>query len=366
MHQSFQNTLDVMKNLEWTSMFWVKYLFKNLPRVIVVAVFGYLTAKTSSNLFLEFANGKTAASVTAVFAKNISLPSTTLYLPILWAELYYSQLTSNLSESHYSDYLSNGIQSGVFLKANLLHNNWTNTLLYIANDYLACMTTFEFLLNDPTPCYENLSILTTDEFEAWNAFAEQLQINNVSTDELRQKYGREIAAAFSLRVTQQSILGTRAIDFDSIKTTFVDNHGIFICYRLPLNLHPLQRGIRDAFVIESTPPLTNFSSDYVGLDIVSHVLIDFSGRTFTTMADTKQSNLVTYSTFLQPHTFVPISMDNTFQASPEVNRSVRCSLNQSVDACMAECKANYIRRECNCTTTNKNYLSTTISSVVLS
>jgi hypothetical protein len=211
-----------------------------------------------------------------------------------------------------------------------------------------------------------------DLFEAWNDFAEQLQINNVTTDELRQKYGREIAAAFSLSVTQQSVLGTRVIDFDSIKTTYVDNGAKTfdnwhkICYRLPFDQHPLQRGIKDSFVIEATPPLTNLSTDYVQLLLrQAGITVDLSGRAVT-MNNLNVPNLVVNSLFLNSHAFIPITMDVVFQASPEVNRTVRCSVNQSVDACIAECRANYILRECNCTTTNKNYPYPTITSVLSS
>lgn len=355
----------IAMNLQWTYKFWIKFLRTKLPWFIITVVFGFLTVKSCSVIILKFITGTTSTTVTTVFTKNISLLQSTLCIPIISSQLYnISRSEANRSESFYSDFVAFGAESGMFLKDSLLNNNqsWSNeTLLFIIHHYLACMTNFEFFVEYDTACFKNET--DDDLFQAIIEFAEQLQKNNISSDDLRQRFGREIAADYSLTVTKQSGLQTNAVDVDFSKTTFVNNYRI--CYRMRFDLHPLQRGITDAFVIEATPPLTNWKKfSYVKSVLgVPFVNIDLIGRSAPTFLELRNDNAVTSSRFTEAHYFVPITIASISHAMPFINGTIRCSENQSLDACHAECKETYIRDACNCTSTVKNYASPVISTV---
>jgi hypothetical protein len=340
--------------IRWTRAFWIKFLFTRLPWVLLTAFFGYLTAKTSGVIFLEFVTGQTSATVTSVFAKYVSLPNTTLCIPMLTSELYKIPLTEGKqSESYYQDFVASGIDSGEFWKEKILYSNWSRTLLYVTHQYLACMTAFEFFEDDKSACFENET--GYDLFEAWNSFAKQLQISNVTTDDLRQKFGREIAVAYSLSVTKESVVEPKSLIVDTNTITYVNWY--YACFRMRFDLHRLQRGIRNSFIIEATPPLTDYHHHYMKsvLTNAPSIHFDIRGRAAITFADLMDNSLVLYANFLEHHIFVPITLTAVFQALPFVNGTQRCSDYQSVDACQAECKAAYIREVCNCTSTVKNY-----------
>jgi hypothetical protein len=343
-------------NFEWTFSYWLKFLVTKLPWVMIVAVFGFLTAKTSSVLFLQFVNGEASSIVTTVFAKNISLPNSTICLPLIYSELYKVPMDeADLSETYYREFVAKNIQQKEFWKENLLQSTWSRTLLQIAHNYLACMTAFEFFEESNISCSENAT--DDDFFDAWNTFSNQLQINDVTTDELRQKFGREMAVAYSLSVTKQSALYGSALNVDFNLTTYVDL--LRICYRMRFDQHPLQRGISDAFVIETTPPLTNGSYDYIksrGLDY-GDINVDLSGRAVCELIEAKLDNFIFVSeiSFSMYHVVIPIIINSMFQVLPHMNGKIRCSESQSIDSCKAECRANYIREMCNCTSTVNNY-----------
>ncbi len=331
---------------------------------MIVAIFGFLTAKTSSVLFLQFINGETSSIVTTVFAKNISLPNSTICLKMLLGELYKIPLDeANLSETYYQDFVAKHIEEKGFFKENLTQSNWSRTLLQLTHYYLACITAFEFFEKDKIACFPFKN--DTDFFEAWNTFAGQLPINNLTTDELRQKFGKEMAVAYSLSVTKQSALYERALNVDFNLTTYVDLNQV--CYRMRFDQHPLQRGINDAFVIQTTPPLSNWSYDYVReLDLnYYYINVDLSGRAVCQYieANIDSSILVSQVQFNMHHVVIPIIINSIFQVLPHVNGTVRCSESQSIDSCKAECRANYIREMCNCTSTVNNYPFTEVCGV---
>jgi hypothetical protein len=349
---------------EWKFTYWLKFLFTNLPWLMIVTVFGFLTAKTSGVLFLQFVSGATLTNVTIVSAKNISLPNSTICLQmILLSELYKIPLDeADLSETYYRDFVSKHIERKEFLKENLLQSYWSRTLLQIAHNYLACITTFEFFEIDKSACFQNET--GDDLFEAWNNFADQLQISGMTTDELRQKFGREMAAAYSLSVTKQSALTEKALNVDFSLTTYVNLNQV--CYRMCFDQHPLQRGISDAFVIEATLPLTNWSYDYVNsfhFFVYYPINLDLSGRAVFQPSFAEIYILESQVSFLEHHVVIPIIIDTIFQALPIINGTVRCSESRSIDTCKAECKANYIRDTCNCTSTVKNYPFTEVRGI---
>ena len=111
-----------------------------------------------------------------------------------------------------------------------------------------------FLLRVQKPRHDDL-------FEAWNAFAEHLQTSsNVTTVELRQKFGRELAAAYSLTITKQSVLQIKVIDVDFNTATYVDWHRN--CYRMRFDLLPLQRGAQCCLGI-LLPYFTEFNEEFL-------------------------------------------------------------------------------------------------------
>jgi hypothetical protein len=320
-----------------------------------VTLFGYLTAMTGGRLFLEFASGKTAAVVTTVFSQNISLPLSTLCLPIFLRELFGNQ---GLSENFIQDYIQNHINTNNFSQEYLTEKDkfWSEPTFYVAYHYLACITNFEFFEDDKSACLNNeqsAGLLIA----AGNAITQQLGKINVTTNELRQRLGQYMANLYRIEIFHKSALLPKDAKVDFNETTYIGMNQI--CYRVRFDEHPLQKGIGDTLVIQSTPPIPEFYNWSTTINVISgqYLYVDFDGRAMVNQDDL-DFNLVVVAHFSH-HLFVPVLINGEYRGLPEVNGTVRCSQSQSLDACQTACRETFIRETCECTSTNKNYPTTT-------
>lgn len=131
------------------------------------------------------------------------------------------------------DFKENYITKNVLLNEN---TRWNKPFFFIAYRYLACINQFEFFEEDQ--CFNTNEVAITD---AITHLEKQLEIINMTTEEFRQRFGKEMAATLLLDFDVGNYPGIkRNINAFNI-ITYINLQKI--CYSVATDQYPYEKGL---------------------------------------------------------------------------------------------------------------------------
>lgn len=300
-----------------------------LVRLLVVLMAVVLTFQT----YDDYRTEPIISNLKAMLNKSVALPSGTLCLP-----LYLGELNEyNESDISYDRALSAFFQNGTVTKEIVLNygQSWTNEFRHVVHYYLIGVSKYEYL--------ENIAVQEMDKdsdlFSAKRTLEKKMRELNISTDEVRQKFGNETAAFYSLLVKEDGFDPDQYSNYRKIgvgRTKFVG--GEQICYEIHFDLISLNRYDYIALSLSehSLPnPIT------VG-DARGWIIIDLLGRTHV------DSELVGMTDYIYPMNFncsvqLIVQSATLYQVLPVVNDEVQCSTAETADECQQNCRTQLIQ-----------------------
>ncbi len=202
----------------------IQWLLAKLFWVAIVIAFAFFTLKTGGSILLQYIGGQTSSNVKTTFNETITLPPTTLCLPLFHDQMFEDQMKKNRPEKFFQDNINASLRHENITKRDLLDKQkpWSRDLLFIAHLYLACMNHWEFFEEINNPCSNDQ--IDGDMIQARNILAEEFQSKSIYTNELRRKFGIEFAREISVSVYQSSALvsGEQEVNFDDVTYISMD------------------------------------------------------------------------------------------------------------------------------------------------
>uniref|UniRef100_A0A914X521 Uncharacterized protein n=1 Tax=Plectus sambesii TaxID=2011161 RepID=A0A914X521_9BILA len=316
----------------------------------LLVVFSYLTVRTSSILLLDFVTEKPFTRAKIEFQTVIALPPSTVCLPIINYDFYSKELNeSGQDDFFWQNSIESEIRSDKLTKQNLadVNQRWSKSFIYLAHRYLACITYFEYPNAGNKSCFNNET--TDDFFAARDILDYQLAVSDMTTQEFRQRFGIEIAILYSLKLYDRSSSQIGGEKEDWNVTTYVTINRV--CLQMRLNRYPFNKGIKNALILEATPPLVNIDERFQAHLLLkgNKIVVDFDGRPVVKIEDSDNNHVFT-ALFCRKQ-YVSIGIAAKYRAKSTTNGQIRCDENHPLHVCQFNCRQEYISRECNCTPT---------------
>ena len=206
----------------------------NMIRFVGISIrvlLGFFTAMIILMAIKEYQSGPTITTANVEQLESMTLPTTTICLPLNFGEL------NNISKEQKRNYsLDEYLQKQNMTKDDFVPENkrWDNTVRNVVHAFLIdisyCETLYYYYCNEAFASDKDL-------VTAMDTLQMIISKLNISIDELRQKFGKEVAALYSLNI---SLYDFKELieDVNSSRTDFIAD-GI-ICYDIQFNLYPLK------------------------------------------------------------------------------------------------------------------------------
>jgi hypothetical protein len=358
-NMSYKNFLK----LTWLKVYhWYPFNFINS---ITLLLFSCLTLQMSSDFIHQYRTDKTVPNMNLMFRQNISLPKSTICLALNFGELETSKEKNDASKTYYQKNMEAYFQNASLSKEKILGREiWPNALLNVVHAHLYFMTTNEANTNQgmtdridsDTFSFLSSPKNTDDLYLAILLLEENMHTFNLTSNELRQKFGGEVNRYFSLQANQTTTMTNLTEMEQEIPieyTTSVSSWGI--CYQLSFDKYPFYYGQRQEIRITTA----NISKTLPNSEIINDFRtfeVDFTdgnktGLEWTINIDEGVSTQVSNAIFNE------IRVDAVYRSLPIVaNGRARCSETISQEGCIAKCRVHLIQKLCNCSATSWYYL----------
>ena len=336
-----------------------------------------------SGFIEQYKNDKNQLQIIYNFQQNITLPNSTICFSLEIGELLpnttYSSGRPILNDDIYR-YFHNLNMS----KESLLEGNWpTNcTLLNTIHSYLAFLAkseasdssdlTLRSSSEDTTPYFLTDSEISTDLYSAMLFLEHEIRKLNITTNELKQSFGKTVAVILALNVTvitRNEVNGLSGeMEMALGITASINNESI--CHRIPFDRFPFGSRQLTQFisiaVSDKDIPSSNYNGEECNLRYQIHGLvysnfcrefnIDFSGGNNTGIESSVHQikDVVGYFAIQKN---ISIVLDKIYSPLPtDLSGKLRCSEEISMENCRATCRLKSIQNLCNCTATSWPWL----------
>lgn len=304
------------------------------------------TAIFSFNICSDYLQQPIVSDLNNVFTFN-TLPNSTLCLPLYLGELDNSNSNWTKSSNNTNNIAEYASQFNTTKETFLdQRTKWTNFMCNVVHAYLGCLSQCETMTKN-TFCQCDISCMLKDDdlIQAINILELQLKALSVSVDELRQKFGTEVASLYSITVTQN---GRPSNVIPVNQTKFVSHTQI--CYQMEFELFPLYTtsyiniNANEQSLPNVNPNKTGSYRDLMTVDFLNrlYVIYQFSSIEETTAV----VDSIATGVFGGANTWAYIEVFAVYRAFPKIGEEVRCSLDQTIDECQTTCRIKSLMVSC--------------------
>jgi hypothetical protein len=347
-----------------------QWIVLNIFSFLTILIFGYLTITNGVDLFRQYQQQKSTFNIHYLSNKSIALPISTFCIqldPVEFDEFKKKVDAPMLKGTEYQDEIESYFNQSKMTKEFFLNDgNLTSTLLFLVYRYLAALTRME--TSSSVDYIIQLSTITTmpqvfleeenpgskDIYLALMMMENRLRNLGVTTNDLRQLFGRHVSEIFSLRATQitETDNGRDVIYNETViplnQVTIVSDSNI--CYQIRFDMYPFHENLQETIILtaqqfnDSLPTLQGYYYNW------RHYYLDFSQENLTGIDPNTFDYSVNY--FTSNFDF-KIGIDAVYQSLP----SAQCSPKITFENCLADCRVVLIRKLCSCTPTSwsQNY-----------
>lgn len=317
----FTNLVNITK---WTKL-------TNFIQLLIRILLGFFALIIGGLALKEYQSQDTITAVNIEKNGSMALPAGTICLPLYFGELDELPHRTKIKYS-LNEFSSNrNLTIDNFLPD---YTRWHNIVRNVVHAYLIQILNCAYGYR----CNSSL-IIDKDLALAMDTLEAILLKLNISTDELRQRFGVEVAVLYSLNVSVHHLdSGNEDIDFS--RTTFIDENQI--CYETQFNLYPFR--ISDYIKIRALErSLPSPQSSGLNRDIIK---VYFAKRFFK--FDHASELLI--PSYFGSLTLYKIDLVE-YRILPQINNGeVRCN-EQPLEECETVCRINFIQKECKCMST---------------
>ncbi len=338
--------------------------FNNINGITLI-LFSCLTLQMGSDFIRQYRFDRTVPNIKLMFRQNISLPKSTICLGLNFGELDRWKEKNHTSKIYHQKNITTYFQNANLTKEKILGPDiWPNVLLNVVHAYLEFMTDNEAntavnmvdRTDNGTFSFLSSTRSTDDLYLAILQLEENMQKFNLTSNELRQKFGGEVNRYFSLQANQINTMANLTVMEQEIPinfTTSISNWGI--CYQASFDKYPFYDGQRQLIKITTA----NISKTLPNLETANNIRIfevDFTDGNRTGLEWTLNIDEGVF-TYINLPMFNTIRVDAVYHSLPMVvNGRASCSETISQEGCIAKCRVNLIQKLCNCSATSWYYL----------
>uniref|UniRef100_A0A914W2C4 Uncharacterized protein n=1 Tax=Plectus sambesii TaxID=2011161 RepID=A0A914W2C4_9BILA len=305
-----------------------------LITITVVMIGTYLTITMGIKLLSAYQNDPPIRKITVFINDTVELPFVKVYLPL--NTIVYLQ---NIKNTSYQDavksYLNNSspMSAESFLGTAL----WPKPFLHVANEYLAFLRNAEIIAGARD--FEKYKQTSSDKWQSFLLIEDFLVDSSITTDRLKQKFGKDVMQIYNTRGMLYWTDSKTSMNFSLESTIAVTSS--YICVKsqphIPFNFK-VQHGIaldfnRPNFLSANT--MTQTQNIRVRFDLIDEVSFDI-GKAAT--------ERFIYGLM----TTIKLQLPAVYSSLPEVNGEKKCSTTTPEQTCRSECRADYIRKQCEC------------------
>ena len=316
-------------------------------KTAIILLFGPIATYYSVYFILYYKSEPTLSTSEIMLNKTITLPNAILCLPLYPGELYEYQLEYHpWNESQYPNSdeviindtaLINNYFNQTFVSRDYFLNEsmpWELTILHVMHGYLAVMalcesSAYREVDNENCSNRDNNWLNPINSTLARQSLEMNLRKLNVTIDEARQKFGKEVAQLYSIENVTLS------------RTVFVDDRKI--CYELDLGVFSQNIFVQISPNASTLPNTYNTAAPFFR----GPMTIDFRKRYWL---DSNYFGGIERPWYGQ-ESECNLEIESIIRTLPTVNGVTRCSTNFSFDDCVATCRIKLIQKLCGCSAT---------------
>jgi hypothetical protein len=352
--------------MTWRKMYhWLPF---NNFNGITLLLFSCLTLQMGSDFIHKYRTDPTVPNMNLMLGQKISLPKSTICLDLDFGELDSLTENNHASKTYYQKNLETYFQNTSLSKEKILDpDKWPNVLLNVVHAYLEFMTDNEantaFNMTDRPDGTGISSLLPSrrnsdDLYLAILLLEEKMQKFNLTSNELRQKFGGEVNKFyFSLQAIQTNIRANSSMMEQEIPINFTTSVSYYgICYQVSFDRHPFYDGQNQMIKI-TTADIWKTLPNSQSINQNRTFAVDFTDGNKTGLELTLHID-EGVSTVAEFPTLNSIRVDSVYRSLPIVvnGGSARCSDTISQEGCIAKCRVHLIQKLCNCSATSWYYL----------
>jgi hypothetical protein len=313
---------------------------------VVYIAGGFLTFLVCWPLFLDYKNDKLTGNVQFLNNNSIFLPSPTVCLPIFLLNTSYDNEGTENTENLVQKYFQNSTET-------LLNSTWNFAFLGIVQMYISKYDNFE--MPDPDEIISPNNI-TGKLFEIFTTMDVNMNLLNITMEQLIQKFGNEIRKQFAIEISFQNNTLVNGLIYE-LGTIFVSESKI--CYKIDTDFIEFKSTadsvkiyIDGSIIFQEYQVLPNTNGAYFvpiyGKVISSFgmVTIDLEGRNVVT----NRSNILdgTIRLGFGETNIASLEILSVIKGLPTIGGIEKCAEKQTEYDCQDYCLSEAILNHCKC------------------
>lgn len=304
--------------------------------ILLRILLGFFALMMTGLALKEYQSERTMTTVQVEYKESMKLPAATVCLPLNFGEL--SKCLSNKTNKYYTSALTEYSKAQNLTKNKFLPNDgvWDDSVRNVVHAYLIDLSLYE--VGCDSEC-SPVSAGDEDLASAESILEKLMSTLNISIDELRQKFGEEVAELYSVRISLHHFIEFIG-QIKDMRLNYIDK--VRICFEADFNNYPLKM------------------ASYFGISVSEKALPCASTHGFNRgFIAVYFENIIT-SGFkdkfhINPYfdAVVYYTMELTqYRMLPEMNDVRVCISDQLLEECEAACRIKFIQERCNCLPTS--------------